>query len=300
MQMKVIVLLSSYNGEKFIEEQLESILQQTRIDVKILVRDDGSTDSTPQILKKYKEGNKLDYYSGDNIGWRKSFLQLAQNAEDCEYYAFCDQDDYWMPEKLSVAISELEKLPDGPNLYVSNTYYWKGEIKVISNKRAPNLKRDGCLIWTPGPGCTMVFNKKLLDIVNEHPINNPEIAHDQWFFNIAHIFGHVYYDTNSYILYRQHDNNQLGTTLGFLQRNKLRIKQFKELRNHRYIENMAKQLILCYGDIMSKDKLDSCNELAYYRRDLGSYLFMLFTNKFNNKNFVTTIGLKLRVLLCHL
>ena len=296
----VTVLLSSYNGEKYIVEQIDSILAQEKVDVKLIVRDDGSSDSTPLILDSYKSKGKLDFYKGENIGWRRSFMQLALNAPESDYYAFSDQDDHWLPEKLSAAVKSLETLPSGPNLYMSNTYYWKDDVKVLTNKKAPNVNKDQCLIWCFGPGCTMVYNRELMEFIKKYPMNNPLIPHDQWFLDSAYLLGHVYYDMESYILYRQHENNQLGATIKPRDLYLLRFKQFKNLRKFRNVENRSTELLRCYGDLLIGEKKEACEMLAYYRKNMKNFLRLLFSNRFNNLSFSTTVGMKLRILFRHL
>lgn len=297
---QITILLSSYNGEKFIEEQIESIINQKDVDLKLIVRDDGSNDTTVDILERYKQKGALDYYIGNNIGWKLSFMQLALNAPDCDYYAFSDQDDHWLPDKLSVAIEKIEELPEGPNLYISNTYYWRGDMKVITNRKMPNVNHPRSLIWSLGPGCTIVFNKKLLEIVKKHPMKNADIPHDIWFQNTAYLFGNIYYDMNPHILYRQHGNNQLGVAVTKKEIIRRRYKYYKELKKRSNVEYRMKQLLTCYEDELSNEKLEVCREIADYRSNVLSYLHMLITNKFNNESLVTTIGLKLRVLFRHL
>lgn len=104
MKQNILVLMSTFNGEKFIREQIESILAQENVNIKLLVRDDGSTDKTLDILNEYKNKGKLNYYIGKNLGPQLSFMHLLQNAPYCEYYAFADQDDVWLKDKLSTAI----------------------------------------------------------------------------------------------------------------------------------------------------------------------------------------------------
>ena len=99
--MKVLVLMSTYNGEKYLREQIDSILGQRGVEVSLLVRDDGSTDATLTTLDEYKESGRLDYYCGNNLGPARSFMHLLQNAPASDFYAFSDQDDKWMDDKLS-------------------------------------------------------------------------------------------------------------------------------------------------------------------------------------------------------
>ncbi|MBQ4399872.1 MAG: glycosyltransferase, partial [Alphaproteobacteria bacterium] len=104
----VLVLMSTYNGEKYLKTQLDSILAQQGVNVQILVRDDGSSDGTLPILQAYAAQGKLTYYTGPNLKPAKSFMDLIYNAPQADFYAFADQDDYWLPEKLICAVNKLK------------------------------------------------------------------------------------------------------------------------------------------------------------------------------------------------
>lgn len=109
--MKAAVLMSTYNGARFIREQLDSILDQTgEFELDLWVRDDGSTDGTKDILNDYESRGLLRWYTGENLGPAQSFLDLVRRTLGYDWYAFADQDDFWMPEKLSWALETLEKI----------------------------------------------------------------------------------------------------------------------------------------------------------------------------------------------
>ena len=122
MNRRILVLVSTYNGERYLSQQLDSILNQKGVNVSVLVRDDGSSDNTIRILEDYEKRNQnLHYYQGTNVGPIMSFFDLLNQAKGYEYYAFCDQDDVWDDDKLSSAILLLDKEPDSlPVLYCSN------------------------------------------------------------------------------------------------------------------------------------------------------------------------------------
>ena len=108
--MKLIVLMSTYNGEKYLREQLNSLVTQKFKPDQIMIRDDGSNDSTMDIIKYYADSYKfIKYYQGENLGPAKSFMELINKAEDADYYALCDQDDVWFDDKLSTAVDTLER-----------------------------------------------------------------------------------------------------------------------------------------------------------------------------------------------
>ena len=118
---KVLVLLSTYNGEKYLREQLDSVLSQEGVDVSLLIRDDGSKDGTINILKEYSAKLNVDYYEGANRGPSESFHDLLLHAQGYDYYAFCDQDDDWHKDKLRTAVERLEQMnQEAPILYCCN------------------------------------------------------------------------------------------------------------------------------------------------------------------------------------
>ena len=105
----VCVMMSTYNGERYLEEQVLSILNQKGIETYLIIRDDGSTDNTCRILDKLclLNTDRIKVYKGKNIGYNKSFLKLLGYAEGYDYYAYADQDDYWLPDKCLRAINIL-------------------------------------------------------------------------------------------------------------------------------------------------------------------------------------------------
>ena len=109
---KVQILMSTYNGEKYVNEQIDSLLQQDHTNLEILIRDDGSKDSTVSILEEYhKENPNIKLIIDKNKGVISSFFELAMKAsEEADYFAFCDQDDYWKPQKISRAVNLLERV----------------------------------------------------------------------------------------------------------------------------------------------------------------------------------------------
>ena len=131
MKKDITVLMSTYNGEKYLHEQIDSILRQQGVKVNLLVRDDGSTDNTLAILDKYQEEGLLTFYTGENLGPQRSFLHLLQQAPQSDYYAFADQDDIWLEDKLSTGIKQLQNDKEKPALYFSQTQLTDEELNPI-------------------------------------------------------------------------------------------------------------------------------------------------------------------------
>ena len=211
---RVEILMSTYNGEKFIEEQIKSIFSQKKHEVHLLIRDDGSKDNTIEIVKRLKRKFSIDFYSGENLGPAKSFMDLVYHCGEADYYAFADQDDIWNLNKIGDAINFISARSDEPAAYCSNLTPAKDSNTILQDKLLSDciatkytqiLSRCSDIF-----GCTMVWNKDLQNIIVS--LNPPkELAmHDYWIALIAACYGVMLYDKDSKLLYRQHENNSVG------------------------------------------------------------------------------------------
>jgi rhamnosyltransferase len=218
--MMAAVLISTYNGSKYIREQLDSILAQNTVAIDIYVRDDGSTDGkTREILCEYaSQYSNFFVVFSKNIGVGNSFMTLLYSVPDkYEYYAFSDQDDIWDKEKISVSIETLEKT--GALLYASN------QECVNKNGISQGLRyeKDCRIHLEPIPileknmlaGCTMVFSGKLYKLLTEEgrrPSSDllENRIHDVWVAMIASLYQAITYDERAFMKYRQHENNVVG------------------------------------------------------------------------------------------
>lgn len=210
MSKKVQVLMSTYNGEKYLEEQIESLLGQTYPNVEILIRDDGSTDATAALLGRYeKQYDTIRVFFESNVGVTNSFFELLAKS-DADYIAFCDQDDIWLEQKVEKAVEKLQAV-DGPALYCSNKILVDANAHVIAknDKRKPRPGFGNAVIECICTGCTAVMNRELAENIKAH-IPGHAILHDWWCYLVASYVGQVVYDQEAYILYRQHGNNAVG------------------------------------------------------------------------------------------
>lgn len=287
MAPKVLILLSSYNGEQFIREQIDSILNQDNVDFYILIRDDGSTDSTPEILKYYKEKkpDNIQVIYGDNIGWKQSFFELLKIAEShfqqYEYFAFSDQDDIWLPNKMFAAIKCLSSLSDPLKLYFSNLYYYKNGTSYGKIwKSTPIVTAKRCLLVNNATGCTMVFSKDLLKLLVLKP-HNLEVAHDFWTYQTAVLCGDIYTDDNAYIYYRQHANNQIGSRTGVLNTWKRRIKSFRATLHDHIIESQSKSLFETYQRFLTEEGREALVILCNYRKNIRNKKQLLLDSNYS-------------------
>lgn len=302
MDHRICILLSTYNGETYLCEQLNSLINQIDVNIHILIRDDGSTDNTIQIIERYINAhpNLFTLIIGENIGWRKSFMNLIHEANkyvsEFDYFAFCDQDDIWLPEKLSKAIESLNHLNTDIKLYCSNQYYYQDGInKGLVRKQYLQPSIENCLIRNLAIGCTIIFNKNLLLLTNQYtPKCNP--PHDFWVYQLATLFGAVFIDPNSYILYRQHNSNQVGAKITKFDIWKRRFKDiFNKKSNHKR-EKQAKDLIDGYGDIMTDVIRVKVELVANYKNSIKKRISLFMSSKYTTGLFSNDFWLKLRIL----
>ncbi|WP_340121605.1 glycosyltransferase family 2 protein [Methylobacter svalbardensis] len=212
-QGKVTVLLSTYNGSKFLKQQLNSLYEQTYRNIKILVRDDGSTDATREFLEAEQVRGAIELLEGHtNLGATRSFFELLRLAalSDTEYVAFCDQDDVWLPDKIECAVSALAALVDPPALYCSRLEIVDEQLNPIGLTAIPRKIGFGnALVENIAVGCTMMLNRKALDMICSKLPDNVYI-HDWWCYLLVSCFGEVIFDSNPHLRYRQHGNNAIG------------------------------------------------------------------------------------------
>jgi len=219
----VAILLCTYNGERFLAEQLDSLEAQTHQNWVLVVSDDGSKDVTVDILLRYQAKwpqGKMTIRNGPQKGFCQNFLSLACDSEiKASYFAFCDQDDVWLPEKLMVALQTIAANQNiyVPFIYCGRTAYVTNDLKSCGTSPLfvfPSSFRNA-LVQSIAGGNTMVFNlaAKLL-IEKAGPLNVP--SHDWWLYQlISGAEGDVFYDPVPYLLYRQHDGALVGGNRSF-------------------------------------------------------------------------------------
>ncbi|WP_263560859.1 glycosyltransferase family 2 protein [Paenibacillus polymyxa] len=257
---RVQILLSTYNGAAYLDEQIESLINQKDVEVQILIRDDGSTDDTVDKLSilevRYPEQIRLCRES--NVGVIASFFDLIERSSEAfDYYAFCDQDDVWMPNKLARAVAQLrEKDGSRPLMYCSATQMVSQNLEPLKVWPADiprSLSFHNALIENVCVGCTMVINKETLQLVKTRmpdTLNNI-IMHDWWIYLCTSSFGVVIFDHEPYIWYRQHQNNVLGgSTDGWLGKWRKRLSRFVKGKNRYILSKQARQFVQLYGQDM--------------------------------------------------
>ena len=270
---KVCVLLSTYNGEKYLSEQLDSVLSQTGVDVYLIIRDDGSSDKTVSIIKEYQ--NKYSHITlleENNCGVERSFEKLylfSSVHSDCDYFAFCDQDDVWFPEKLENSISALQN-EQGPALYCCNQMITDSNLRplrlMIDMDKFEEWKKIFEMNYLINRhGCTMVWNRPLnrvLSQIKHDPIYIP--GHDAWLSLVAQCCGKVILGEEPLQYYRVHASNSSGLASNSYKRLQKGIRLWWLRDSHRNL--FARDCISFFKlEKFEKPAEQHLNKLACYR-----------------------------------
>lgn len=204
------VLLATFNGERFLEEQLESLDRQEDVCVRVWVNDDGSTDETLRILHQWQEKGLIMRISTTNkIGSTRAFLGLLSEHADSEFIAFCDQDDIWESKKLTTQMSNLER--EIPMCVTSQRLYIDAVGKIIgeSKKLRNSPSFENAMIENIAPGNTILINSLAINLINRY--HNPPVKHyDSWIYLVLAFFGKVVYIEKPLLKYRIHEGNHVG------------------------------------------------------------------------------------------
>lgn len=278
--MKTVqVLMSSYNGEKYIREQIDSILAQQGVNVKLLVRDDGSSDSTCDILKEYEKKKLLEVIYGKNVGVIKSFLTLVDESNQADYYAYSDQDDVWMPDKLIAGVTQLEKDDvDTPLLYCSalQRVNEKLEYQDIQSFRGLKTNIYSALVRERLAGCTFVFNNRLRELLNGSSKQSINYSHDSWTLLMCYVCGgKVTFDSVPHILFRRYGTNVSVDGGGIKKRIRHELRYLKKCKDQRF--NVVKTLLAFRKeDIVETEIL---NKVIHYKDSIMKTIRFAFDKR---------------------
>lgn len=220
MKKTIDVLMATYNGEKYLKEQIESILNQTYDNIRLVISDDCSKDGTKDILKQYEKDSRIEiHYHEKNQGYIKNFEYLLKQVKN-EIYMLSDQDDVWMPEKIEksyevliknnadLVFGDLEVVNENlETIYPSFNKFMLLERKI--NKYIGSYKVN--YLYNCVTGCTVMSKAKWIEKILPIPTDSKYLIHDHWIGLVIALDGKMAYIPEKYIKYRQHGNNQVGT-----------------------------------------------------------------------------------------
>ena len=240
---------------------------------------------------------RLEHPQGAFVGQIK---EAYEKFEDFDYYAFSDQDDVWLEDKLLSAVKKLDtvngQVSDKPISYCSATTLVDNNLVPLKRKSKKYTKfsitKSNCLLQSCATGCTMLFNKKALYLYATH-MPSELYAHDMMMYQMCVYLGQVVYDTNSYILYRQHGNNQIGSN-NAIGRMKKRLEYNKHAGT---LQHQAQRLLELYKDQMTLIDIAIVSKLAFYKENLFTKLSLLFDSKYRYKSMESNLFYFLKIIL---
>lgn len=285
---KIAILLATYNGEKYIREQLESLLEQANTDWIVYVHDDGSTDKTNEILDEYinQYSEKFIRIEGKTTGSAKNnFFFLLENVE-ASYYMFCDQDDIWLPKKIGKTFARMKKIEkeevNVPCLVHTELMVVDEQNEIISDcmsryqKLEPTKVTLGrILVQNVVTGCTMMINKELRDYLLKEIDRNNLIMHDWWAAMITLKCGKISFIEQPTIRYRKHADNILGAQKAYgLDYLFGKVFDYKKIKQSLYetriqateMKKVFDEVVLeeAYSDIQNRGKFE---RLIFYKKN---------------------------------
>lgn len=264
----IAVILSTYNGGRYLRDQIDSILVQDIPNLQLFVRDDGSTDGTPSLLATYERAGLAHVFYGHNIGAAASYFECLRLADQADYYAYSDQDDLWLTDKLSRAVNMIEQSSaTGPLLYCSELNYCDADLAFDS---ASHLNLHGVsfgtqLYETVCSGNTMVFNSELRDQILCHDTTGA-FLHDWWTSLIACSFGTVIWDTESRIAYRRLPESVSPSGMHTFALQFYRIRKILLGGQVKQIQSQLDSLYTSYASIMNESDEQLLNRAVHGSR----------------------------------
>lgn len=292
---KIAVLLSSYNGYKYIEEQIASISKQKNVDFMLYIRDDGSEKEFVELLCELQKKYDFKLLKGKNIGFLKSFMELLAAVDDADLYAFSDQDDIWLETKLETAEQWFEKqdLGDSIPLLYHSAYDLVEEEKKVGHFYFPDTGYDFRRSITENhfSGFSMVINRKMREMMLQGDCNQIGY-HDWWAAMIAQAFGKSYSDAKTEAEHRVHGDNV--TTFNI----KTRLKWLKKnLCETSEIKKRSCEFECCFKNIMSDENIQTLTMFTQKKYSLRVSLKKAFYPKRWRPVIASEITVRLLMLL---
>lgn len=298
--MRLAVLMSTYNGEQYLHQQIASILNQNvDFQVDLWVRDDGSTDQTQIILQHYADQGRLRWYTGENLRAAKSFLDLIHHCPGYDYYAFSDQDDYWYPDKLKNCAAKLMHISE-PAISYANARLVDQSLHFLGRnvfEKQPHLDFYSVTCNAGIMGCTMVFNSAMAKLIQSVSIPQDLVMHDYYLGIVCALHdGVIVYQDTPCMDYRQHGQNVVGFARNKIDALKDRIGQLT-IKKGNTLDKMAAEICRLYPHVQDMQKWKWLFDVGQYQKSLFSALKLATDMKPHYYSFNTGITARMAFFL---
>lgn len=312
----VYVMMATYNGEKYLCEQIESILSQKYVKVTLRISDDCSTDNTMKLLRRYANDNPniIVTQNANNLGVALNFMQMVYEVDykAYDYYAFSDQDDVWLPQKMFIAIREIKNKKQEPNrkeiknygvpiLYCSDIMNVDADLtnprKELTKIRPSLAERGNPLVRNWFSGCAMVFNQELVHLAKYYKLSDFLRIHDVWMFLIAFYCANVVIDMDHALILRRITGNNLNGEMDI--NSSIPQASIRHLKNIpiRTRSGCAKQLLDGYQQFI--DKTDTCIIMSFANcaNSLRIRMHLVFSSAFQQPSWKADCLMRAKFLL---
>ena len=307
--MNILVMLSTYNSQDYLNQQLDTILNQEDVHTRLFIRDDGSSDNTVDILQSYieKYPNRIKYVVGENVGPSVSMYKLVNCVEnyydisEFSYFSFADHDDYWLPNKLIKAVEKLNSLSKtSVNLYFSNLYVTDSNLNVkfkAYENGAINPTKKSVFVNSSSSGNTFVFNLFAFLNYKNTPYNN-RFYGDVWFYIRCIFLGNVVYDNNSYIYFRRTGKNASGSRKKGISLFLKRLSKLPKIifGKEQMKFEMAIELLNLYGDFIDGESEDLLKLISNYKNSLRDRMKLFFSRDLRSTNTMNNFLFRIRII----
>ena len=300
-EKRILVMMSTYNGEKHLREQIDSIInQKTDHEVHLRIRDDGSKDRTCEIIEEYIRDypNQIELIRGENIGYNGSFFSLIQSAFGFDYYSISDQDDVWLEEKLQVACNAIDKIEsDVPVLYASTSFLVHDDMVPYgtTRKKRREMTMYNTIIQNICPGHTQLMNNKLMSLLRFDIDTDRIYVYDSWIQNVANLCGKIVFDNDSHTYYRQYEGNQLGSGVGRIGQLLASRKRTTTGDGHKYRKQIEYFLEIYENELKSKGYYSEIHSFVDSKTFIDKINY-LFKCRLYRQNCMESIAFRMAVL----
>lgn len=296
---RVAILMSTYNGGEKIKSQAESILNQKDVNICLLIRDDGSSQATKDVLTELERDNpeKVKVFFCKNNGWKQSFIELLFLANDADYYGFSDQDDVWMEEKVISCINKMETDDyDGVKLCHCNAICTNENLtpRNEQEKRIPSPPSHKVAFATEYfQGCGMIWNREAMRLLQKYKPKDKNISHDYWVGLICYLFGKIYFceEPQFYHIRYEDSCSSDGNVL------KGRMRRVKDLLSGKnaYM-NPATDLLAGYDEYLDEDDRLFLTAMRDYKSQGECKKKILHDKEFSRPSKFSTLLLRLSII----
>lgn len=294
------ILMSTYNGEKYLREQLESIVALQNFEhICVLIRDDGSSDGTVSILEEYHQKYGFEIHLEENIGVNASIMRLIEySSRNCRFFAICDQDDVWLPDKMQIAADSLKKQPeDKPCLFASLSEIVDEHLNHLGSSVYPRkgVSYYNALVQNVIAGHTQVFNAALRDMLQEYGADQAHVI-DWWIYLVASGIGKVTFYPQFTVRHRQHSANAVGYRLSTWKKVRKRLNWIYNGKGNA-ISKQIESFYSLYADLLPEAYRIETEHYLNYNKRLITRIIYTVTCKAYRQQPIENILFKLLYLI---